>query len=61
MDYTVVECDEVSGLIQVVKDLIKQGWIPAGGIAACVMPAYENRGETEGPFCRYAQAMVKTE
>jgi hypothetical protein len=49
MNYTVVENSTRTGLAELVKSYLRDGWEPAGGVAVLV----------SGAFRLYAQALIK--
>jgi hypothetical protein len=50
MKYTILSHRNISELINLVNNLINEGWIPQGGLC-------ESGGESS---CYYSQAMIKT-
>ena len=54
-DYTVVADSDLSGFIDAVKEHVRLGWKPQGGVAVCVIGI----GFSPGVHRVYYQAMVK--
>ena len=59
MEYTILNCDDLDGIIEDVNQHIKDGWKPLGGIAVVSHwdPALEV--DWQNPCVLYFQSMTK--
>lgn len=57
MRYTVIERSSLEQLAEQVNELINQGWLPTGGVAASVVQI-QNREDGWDNLVYYAQALT---
>lgn len=58
MDYEVIESSDLGDLCQMVRDKLRAGWKPQGGISVTVYEVRDRDGYTEAVW-NYAQAITK--